>query len=90
MKWTETVPAKVWTLTREGCEKDQPFGRVEVEVLRSEVGYFHTTFFADHDAFQTAIDCFKNNELIEFKGDFEQTGNHVRTSHASDVRKAEE
>lgn len=90
MKWTETVPAKVWTLTREGCEKDQPFGRVEVEVLRSAVGFFNTTFFADHDAFQLAIDCFKNNESIEFKGDFEQTGNHVRTSHASDVRKAEE
>ena len=89
-RWTETVPAIVWTLTLEGCEKNRPFGMVKVEVLRSDVGDFYTTFFADCDAFQTAIDCFKNNELIEFKGEFESYTDVVMTGRVSDVRRAED
>lgn len=89
-RWTETVPAIVLTLTLEGCEKNRPFGMVKVKVLRSEVGDFYTTFFADPDAFQTAIDCFKNNELIEFKGDFQSFTDIVMTGRVSDVRRAED
>ncbi|MBQ9370761.1 MAG: hypothetical protein IJU03_01045 [Thermoguttaceae bacterium] len=90
MQWTETVTAKVKTLTLVGHEKNQPFGWVVVEVQKSAVGFFHTSFLADLNAFQTAIDCFKNNELIEFKGDFESHIDIVKTTCASDVRKAEE
>ena len=70
--WTEAVPAKVRSLRLVGHENNRPYGVVGVEVLKSVDGVFDTSLCADPDDFQMAIECFKRNELVEFKGDFKE------------------
>lgn len=64
-----TVTAKVRTLARHS-EDWVPFVFVEANVLESPVGQFYTSFFADGDVLQKAIDCFIKNKQFELTAEF--------------------
>ena len=64
-----TVTAKVRTLARHS-EGWVSFVLVEANVLESPVGQFYTSFFADGDVLQKAIDCFIKNKQFELTAEF--------------------